>query len=87
MARISFTEHPASVDETYGEHFMVASSFGVTMIVAGFACLMHGIFPFLCNSTGSNAVTTLHKRMVTHRVGGEAPLLGADLALDGALER
>mgnify|MGYP000270509785 FL=1 len=87
MARISFTEHPASVNETYGEHFMVASGFGVTLLVAGCACLLHGIFPFMFGRTGSNAVTGLYKRMVSHRVGGEAPLPGADLSLDSALER
>jgi len=87
MALISFTEHPASVDETYGEHFVTATGFGLTMLGAGLACLLHGIFPFLFGRTGSNAITALHRRMVTHRVGGKAPLPGADLSLDGAMER
>ena len=83
MARISFTEHPASVDETYGDHFITTSGFGVTMLVAGCACLLHGIFPFWFGRTGSDAITTLHRRMVTHRVGGEAPLPGTDLSVGG----
>ena len=68
MGRISFTEHPASVGESYVEHFAMASSFGFTMIWAGLACLLHGVFPFLCERTGSRAIAALHRRMVTHRV-------------------
>ncbi len=83
MARISFTEHPASVGETYAEHFTMATGFGGTMILAGLACLLHGVFPFLFERTGSNAITGLYKRMVSHRVGGKAPLPGADLSLGG----
>ncbi len=83
MTLISFTDHPASVDETYGAHFVTASGFGLTMLVAGLACLLHGVFPFLFIRTGSNAITALYRRMVNHRVGGKAPLPGADLSLDG----
>ncbi|MDE0725411.1 MAG: DUF6356 family protein [Alphaproteobacteria bacterium] len=83
MARISFTEHPAAVNETYGAHFITASGFGLTMLAAGCACLLHGIFPFWFGRTGSDAITTLHRRMVTHRVGGEAPLPGTDLSVGG----
>ena len=33
-----FTEHPASVGETYGEHLVMASGFGIRMILGGMAC-------------------------------------------------
>lgn len=66
-----FTDHPKEVGETYAEHFMVASSFGVPMIMAGFACLFHGIFPFLFKKTGSNLVRRLYDRMVINRVKTE----------------
>jgi hypothetical protein len=62
-----FTEHPAAVGETYGEHLVQASSFGTRMILAGLACLIHGLFPFLFVRTGSAAISSLHARMVTHR--------------------
>lgn len=62
-----FTEHPASVDETYGEHMGVAASFGAHMILAGLACLVHAVLPFLFVKTGSLAITELHERMVTKR--------------------
>lgn len=63
----SFREHPASVGETYVEHFGVASSFGFTLVKAGLACLIHAVFPFLFTTTGRSAIEDLHRRMVTHR--------------------
>lgn len=62
-----FTEHPASVDETYGEHLLMASSFGLRMILGGIACLLHGLLPFLFVKTGSKQITTLHSTMVAGR--------------------
>lgn len=72
MIRRAFTEHPASVGETYGEHLVQASSFGFAMIGAGFACLIHGLFPFLFVKSGSRCIEDLHRRMVTHRDGRAA---------------
>ncbi len=68
MLRTAFTEHPASVGETYREHLVHASGFGLRMIAGGIACLLHGIFPFLCVKTGSKLITSLHDRMVSNRV-------------------
>ena len=59
----AFTRHPQSVGETYGEHFIFASSFGLRMLSGGFACLVHGLFPFLFVRTGSRTVLDLHARM------------------------
>jgi hypothetical protein len=62
-----FTDHPASVGETYLEHMGQAGSFGVGLIGAGLACLVHAVFPFLFVKTGSQAITSLYGRMVMHR--------------------
>ena len=70
---VSFTKHPNDVGETYGEHFMVAGSFGVAMIRGGLACLVHAVLPFLCTSTGSRTVRALHDRMVTNRTRATVP--------------
>ena len=67
MLQRLFTEHPASVDETYLEHLAVATSFGAHMLVSGLACLVHALFPFLFVKTGSLAIEGLHERMVTGR--------------------
>ena len=62
-----FTEHPASVGESYAEHLKTASGFGFTMMASGFACLVHGLVPSLFERTGSNAILHLHERMVANR--------------------
>lgn len=58
-----FSEHPASVDETYGEHLRQAWRFGIRMILAGAACLVHGLCPFLFTTTASHAIGELSARM------------------------
>lgn len=62
-----FTAHPASVGETYMQHLGHACRFGMRMVVAGSACLIHAILPFLFLRTGSRAVEDLHWRMVANR--------------------
>ena len=62
-----FTAHPRSVGESYGQHFLFASSFGTRMIAGGLACFVHGFLPFLFVRTGSKTVLTLHARMSGHR--------------------
>ena len=62
-----FLDHPKSVDETYLEHMGVATSFGTRMILAGLACLVHGLVPAWFTTTGSATIRELHRRMVTHR--------------------
>ena len=70
-----FTDHPASVGESYGEHLAMASGFGIRMILGGFACLIHGLLPFLFAKTGSRQITTLHSTMVTNRSRKEMPAI------------
>lgn len=62
-----FTEHPASVNETYTQHLASAWSFSFRMLVAGLACFVHGVLPSLFARTGSNAVRELHERMIANR--------------------
>lgn len=63
----AFAEHPASVGETYGEHFAVAGSFGWALFKASLACFVHAVLPFAFAKTGSKAITELHTRMVVKR--------------------
>src|SRR5690348_2715879 len=67
MTRLSFTEHPETVGETYGEHFHTASGFGLRLVLAGIACLIHGLFPFLFVATGSKTIALLYDRMIVNR--------------------
>jgi hypothetical protein len=76
----TFTEHPASVGESYTEHLLRAMYFGTRMMFAGIACLVHGVLPFLFVRTGSRAITELNDRMVVNR-GGEVPAISGDKRL------
>jgi len=67
MLKRLFTAHPAAVGESYFEHLVVAGSFGGRLLLAGLACLVHALLPFLCIKTGSNAIRSLHHDMVSHR--------------------
>lgn len=69
-----FSDHPASVGETYAEHLRHAFGFGLRMIMGGFACMLHGVFPFLFVKTGSRQIQTLHGRMTVHRSKLPVPL-------------
>jgi hypothetical protein len=62
-----FSEHPASVGETYWQHQRVAFRFAFDLLVASLAALVHAFLPFLCVKTASRKIDHLHHRMVTHR--------------------
>ena len=67
-----FTEHPASVGETYWGHLARAAWFAGRLLLAGGACLVHALFPFLFVKTGSRAIAELHAAMVTNRRAPDA---------------
>ena len=68
MARLSFTEHPRSVGESYLQHLQSAWRFSAGMIYGGLACFLHGLLPFLCTTTGSSTIRGLHDRMAVNRM-------------------
>ncbi len=67
MFRKLFLDHPAEVGESYGEHFGVASRFGLIMIAGGIGALIHAIIPAFCKTTGSTTVSALHAELVEKR--------------------
>ncbi|MEQ8411753.1 MAG: DUF6356 family protein [Erythrobacter sp.] len=70
----AFTQHPSSVGESYGEHCASALRFGLAMIAAGLACILHAFVPFLFVRTGSRQVVRLHESMVTNRSRLSGPI-------------
>ena len=62
-----FTDHPASVHESYGQHLVAATGFGLRMIWGGILCLVHAVIPGVCCTKGSEMICELHERMVTNR--------------------
>lgn len=67
-----FTDHPASVGESYGRHWRVATRFGCRMIAGGLGTLVHGICPFLFTATGSRTVEALQAEIVAKRAAARA---------------
>ena len=63
MAENPFTRHPREAGESYLQHFGVAVRFGLRMIGGGLGCLVHAVFPFLCERTGSETVRDLNGRL------------------------
>ncbi|MBO6789256.1 MAG: hypothetical protein HRT60_03130 [Dinoroseobacter sp.] len=59
-----FLEHPASVDETFWEHFRFAMTFGFWLALAACAAFIHALVPALCKTTGSDIICKLHARIV-----------------------
>jgi hypothetical protein len=58
-----FTEHPRSVGETYLEHGAFALRYGVKMTLGGLAALVHSVFPFLFEKTGSRITRELNETL------------------------
>lgn len=72
MFKRLFLDHPASVGESYPEHFGVATRFGLTMIGAGLAALVHGVIPAAFKTTGSRTVIRLNQQIVDKRAAASA---------------
>lgn len=66
IARL-FLDHPATVDETYGEHARFAAGFSLRLFAAAFAALVHAVIPCLFERTASRIVADLYAR--THNRG------------------
>ena len=47
-----FTDHPASVNETYFQHMAMAFGFGGRMLLGALACFVHGLFPWTVPDPG-----------------------------------
>jgi hypothetical protein len=81
--RQHFTEHPASVGETYGEHFRVAGGFAGSLAVAAVAAAVHAVVPSWCTKTASSRIVSLHAQMTSgaraasHQPGRNRPVRAA----------
>ena len=62
-----FTEHPASVNETYFQHLASSTSFGLRMIGGGLVCLAHALLPGVFCTKASSTIGDLHDRMIVNR--------------------
>jgi len=56
----AFTEHPRSQRMTYCEHFKHAAWTALRMAGGAAALVVHSVFPFVLQTTGSDTVKALH---------------------------
>ena len=62
-----FTDHPASVNETYFGHMAFAAWFASRLFMAGGAALVHAILPFMFETTASRIVRELYERTANRK--------------------
>ncbi|MBV1863536.1 MAG: hypothetical protein KUG74_03785 [Rhodobacteraceae bacterium] len=62
-----FLDHPATVEETYTQHFMFALGFSASLFFAAFAALLHAFIPAACEKTASRSIAKLYAK--THNRG------------------
>lgn len=60
-----FTEHPASVDETYLQHMGFAVRYALQLGLCTMAAIVHSIFPFLLTNYCSKKVAYLNRWVKT----------------------
>lgn len=63
----AFTDHPATVGESYRQHLVFAVGFGARMVGGGLACIIHGLLPFAWVTRGSETVRALHATLERKR--------------------
>ena len=57
--RNPFTAHPRDVGESYLQHGVFACRYGAKMTAGGIAAFVHGVLPFLFQTTGSRITREL----------------------------
>jgi hypothetical protein len=70
--RNPFTAHPHSVGESYLEHGLFACRYGAKMTLGGLAALLHGVFPFVFQTTGSRITRELNAALDASRARAQA---------------
>jgi hypothetical protein len=85
-ARRLLTAHPASIGESYAEHLGHATGAGMRLIVAGIACLIHALLPFLFVDTASRTINRLHEGLAARRAALSVPSSPRRSARPGSAE-
>jgi hypothetical protein len=65
--RNPFTAHPREVGESYLGHAAFACRYGAKMTWGGIAAVLHGLLPFLFQTTGSRITRELAAQLEASR--------------------
>lgn len=74
-----FCDHPATINETYVEHFIFAIKFGGMAILAGLAAVAHAIFPFLFKSSASRIIKNMADTLASSRSSATQAMKTSDI--------
>ena len=77
-----FTEHPHSIGESYFQHLKFAFTFGWKMVMGGSACMIHAIFPFLFQKTGSDILFHLTHFFIERMPANEEKIKNLSLLIE-----
>jgi len=86
MALTFFTDHPASVNETYLEHAKCASGYARKLFLAAGAAAVHAVFPKYFETTASSMIRAMcddidgRKSAAEHCAEAEAEAAAAALS-------
>lgn len=58
-----FTDHPASINESYFEHFRNAMRFSGILAKTAAAAALHALLPCLCENTARLKIASLHEEL------------------------
>ena len=70
--RNPFTAHPREFGESYREHGLFACRYGAKMAWGGIAAFVHGVMPFLFQTTGSRITRELNATLEESRARAAA---------------
>lgn len=62
-----FTDHPASVGESYWQHMRIAFWSALRLLWAGVALIIHSVFPCVFVDTASDTVKKIHQEMAERK--------------------
>ncbi len=69
-----FTEHPATVDETYFEHMAFAAGMSKKLLKAAWCCAVHAVMPWRHCTSGSTAIKEMHEIVTKGARADEEPV-------------
>jgi len=67
MLKTLFLHHPAKVGESYTEHLVFAFGFGLRLVRAGLAAMVHGVVPALHETTASSEILAMAEDIQVRR--------------------
>ena len=65
--KLSFTEHPKELGETYLQHLLFALIFSSKITLALMLCLIHAVLPFMFKTTGGTIINELSETINQRR--------------------